>query len=68
MDGETKNVLTYLEYIVGIIALTMIGVILGMIPYAQSMEQTFVLVSLLNFLGIILADVLLFKIYKDKVG
>ncbi len=56
MDGETKNVLTYLEYI------------LGMIPYAQSMEQTFVLVSLLNFLGIILADVLLFKIYKDKVG
>ncbi len=67
MDGETKNVLTYLEYIVGIIALTMIGVILGMIPYARSMEQTLVLVSLLNFLGIILADVLLFKIYKDKV-
>ena len=66
MDKQTKKIIESIEYFVLLLALAMIGVLMGMMSVVQNQQDMLVIISMMNVMGILLADMLLFKIYREK--
>ena len=66
MDRQTRKILEALEYFVLILALAMIGVLMGMMSVVQGQQDLLMIISMLNVMGVLLAVVLLFKIYRER--
>ncbi len=66
VDKQTKKIIESIEYFVLLLALAMIGVLMGMMSVVQTQQDMLVIISMMNVMGILLADMLLFKIYREK--